>query len=108
MAFLVFMNFRAEFCKCESEQDFAAKLYCLRKAFRNIMNNDHKMNFLIQSGRVLVADLLRHSGREVTTFYIAYDRMMEFLTKEENRQAIMEELHPRKVAFLSLFEKAIL
>lgn len=92
-----FLYYRAEFCKCDSEQDFGAKLYCLRKGFRQFMNDEHKMNWLIQSGRVLIADLLRHSGREVTSFYNAYDRMMEFLLKEENCSIIIEELEPRKV-----------
>lgn len=61
------------------------------------MDDEHKIKWLISSGRTLIADLLRHSGREVISFYNAYDRMMEFLMIEKNRSIIIEELKPRKV-----------
>lgn len=61
------------------------------------MNDDHKVKWLIQSGRTLIADLLRHSGREVISFYNAYDRMIEFLQSENNHSIILEELKPRNV-----------
>jgi len=54
------------------------------------------MIWLIQSGRALIADLLRHDGRDPTEFYTAYDRMMSFLQREENRETIKMELSFRK------------
>lgn len=38
--------FRAEFCACESDQDFAAKLYAVRLAFRNIMDEPPTMQVI--------------------------------------------------------------
>lgn len=55
------------------------------------------MHWLIQSGRQLIANLLRQDGKDPVAFYTAYDRMMEFLTQEENRPILMEELDSRKV-----------
>lgn len=55
------------------------------------------MHWLIQSGRQLIADLLRQDGKDPVCFYTAYDRMMEFLIHEENRSILLEELEARKV-----------
>jgi len=98
---------RAEFCNCESEQDFAAKLYCLRRAFSKIVEDEHTVIWLMQSGRALIADLLRHDGRDPTEFYTAYDRMMSFLQRDENRETIKMELSFRKVEEVNLWDVLI-
>lgn len=61
------------------------------------MNDQHAMHWLIQSGRQLIADLLRHDGKDPAGFYSAYDRMVEFLTQDENRAILRDELELRKV-----------
>ncbi|KAI1724390.1 mitoguardin domain-containing protein [Ditylenchus destructor] len=95
---------RAQICGCDSERDFAAKLYCVRKAFKLLMNDDQKMHWLTQSGRALIADLLRHDGRDPGPFYMAYDRMMQFLSKEENHLIIEQEMRFRKVEQINLWD----
>lgn len=61
------------------------------------MNNERRMHWLIQSGRQLIANLLRQDNKDPVLFYTAYDRMMEFLTQDENRLILIEELESRKV-----------
>uniref|UniRef100_A0A915DF79 Uncharacterized protein n=1 Tax=Ditylenchus dipsaci TaxID=166011 RepID=A0A915DF79_9BILA len=91
-------------CGCADEADFAAKLYCLRKAFKIIQDDDQKMHCLIQSGRTLIADLLRNDSKDPGAFYLAYDRMMQFLLNEENRPKMEMEMKLRKVEEINLWD----
>ena len=57
--YVYFFKFRAEFAMCDSEEDFGAKLYGIRLAFRIVMNDEHTVQWLIQSGLSFIAGLLR-------------------------------------------------
>lgn len=95
---------RADLCNCDSTQDFEAKLYCVRLAFRRIMDEPQTIQWLIQSGRIIMADLLRHDKRDPAEFYAAYDRMMSFVSDERNLATIQGELRARKVESTNLWD----
>uniref|UniRef100_A0A914D1L5 Uncharacterized protein n=1 Tax=Acrobeloides nanus TaxID=290746 RepID=A0A914D1L5_9BILA len=95
---------RAEFCQCDSEMDFAAKLYCLRKAFTNMLEDEHTRQWLIQTGRILVADLMRHDKKDPADFFDAYDRMTQFLKEPSSYQIMAEELMQRNVAEINMWD----
>ena len=50
-------------------KDFGAKLYGVRLAFRRIMDQPQTMQWLIQSGRIIMADLMRHDKRDPAEFF---------------------------------------
>nr|CAD2201422.1 unnamed protein product [Meloidogyne enterolobii] len=95
---------RAELCGCDSEQDFAAKLFGIRLAFRRLMDDPQTMQRLVQYGRIIMADLLRHDKRDPSEFYTAYDRMIAFITNENNMDTIRSELKSRKVESTNLWD----
>ncbi|TKR81291.1 hypothetical protein L596_015187 [Steinernema carpocapsae] len=99
-----FRKSRAEFCGCDSDVDFAAKLWCLRRAFANIVADEHRRLWLTNAGRQIMADLLRHDGRETREFYSAYDDIIEFVNNEVNHEKMWEELSARKVADLGMWD----
>ncbi|PAV62766.1 hypothetical protein WR25_26966 [Diploscapter pachys] len=66
---------RTEFCQCESETDFAAKLWCLRQSLE-----------------------------DPTSFYKAYDELVEFLEDESNLELMEEELSQRRVVKLGFWD----
>ncbi|KAL3126082.1 hypothetical protein niasHT_001721 [Heterodera trifolii] len=99
-----FRKSRAESCACESEQDFAAKLYGIRLAFRQIMDEPQTIQWLIQSGRIIIADLLRHDKKEPADFFAVYDRMIAFLLDDKNFSTICEELKLRKIDTTNLWD----
>lgn len=63
-----------------------------------ILANGHNRQWLIKTGRVVIADLLRQDRKDPADFYAAYDRMMDFLNEEGNRQIMMTELATRRVS----------
>ncbi|VDN59248.1 unnamed protein product [Dracunculus medinensis] len=95
---------RTEFCCCENDLDFMAKLWCLRQAFNKILSDERNRVWLTQTGRQLIADLLRHSHKEPTSFYQAYDSMMDFLTNKHNSEIIEKELQMRGVFELGFWD----
>uniref|UniRef100_F1L2L8 Protein FAM73B n=1 Tax=Ascaris suum TaxID=6253 RepID=F1L2L8_ASCSU len=95
---------RAEFCACESEVDFKAKVWCIRQAFNVALSDEHNRMWLAQAGRQLIADLLRHARKDPAPFYVAYDSMIQFLMDERNLRTVEEELKQRRVPELGFWD----
>ncbi|CAK5120723.1 unnamed protein product [Meloidogyne enterolobii] len=88
----------------QNGDDFAAKLFGIRLAFRRLMDDPQTMQRLVQYGRIIMADLLRHDKRDPSEFYTAYDRMIAFITNENNMDTIRSELKSRKVESTNLWD----
>ncbi|KAI6209328.1 hypothetical protein M3Y96_00210100 [Aphelenchoides besseyi] len=87
---VLYRKSRADICGCESEVDFAAKLWCLRRAFDCILADQSSRRWLIGAGRNMIADLLRQDKKDPKDFYVAYDRLMEYIENPENYEQIVE------------------
>ncbi|GMT04330.1 hypothetical protein PENTCL1PPCAC_26504 [Pristionchus entomophagus] len=95
---------RAEFTQCESETEFAAKVYCLREAFEVMLKDEHRRLWLAKSGRQLLGDIMKHSKQDPKPFYKAFDDMMEFCGREQNQDMIARELASRGVVVVSFWD----
>ncbi|KAK6759719.1 hypothetical protein RB195_021343 [Necator americanus] len=92
-----YRKMRGDVCQCESELDFAAKLWCLRQAFAVCLDDDHRRMWLAKAGRTLLGDILRHSKQDPAQFYIAFDALIDFFRVESNICQMEEELAGRGV-----------
>ncbi|CAD5234639.1 unnamed protein product [Bursaphelenchus xylophilus] len=101
---VVYRKSRAEVCGCESDVDFAAKLWCLRQAFDRIFEIQNTKLWLIKVGRALIADILRHFKKDPKEFYVAFDRMVEYLQDHENYEQVCFELKQRRVECLNIWD----
>ncbi|KAK6111908.1 hypothetical protein QQG55_45550 [Brugia pahangi] len=95
---------RTEFCCCEDDDDFKAKVWCIRQAFTEILLDEHNRVWLAQAGRQLIADLLRHASKDPTSFYLAYDAMMEYLNETQHLEIVDNELKQRGVPELGFWD----
>uniref|UniRef100_A0A915PK84 Uncharacterized protein n=1 Tax=Setaria digitata TaxID=48799 RepID=A0A915PK84_9BILA len=95
---------RTEFCCCEDDSDFKAKVWCVRQAFTEILSDEHNRVWLSQAGRQLIADLLRHASKDPSSFYLAYDAMMEYLNETEHLEIVDKELKQRGVPELGFWD----
>ncbi|CAG9531893.1 unnamed protein product [Cercopithifilaria johnstoni] len=95
---------RTEFCCCEDDADFKAKVWCIRQAFTEILLDEHNRVRLSQAGRQLIADLLRHSSKDPSPFYLAYDAMMEYLNETQHLEIVDRELKQRGVPQLGFWD----
>ncbi|KAK6029738.1 hypothetical protein OSTOST_04145 [Ostertagia ostertagi] len=103
-----YRKMRGDICQCESELDFAAKLWCLRQAFATCLNDEHRRMWLAKAGRTLLGDILKHSKQKLvffidvnsqdpSQFYIAFDALIDFFRSEANVIQMEEELAGRGV-----------
>lgn len=67
-----------------------------------MLKDEHTRQWLTQSGRILVADLLRHDKKDPADFFDSYDRMVQFLKEPTNYETMQEELKQRNVGFLAI------
>ncbi|KAL3989822.1 hypothetical protein ACH3XW_29175 [Acanthocheilonema viteae] len=95
---------RTEFCCCEDDDDFKAKVWCIRQAFAEILLDEHNRVWLSQAGRQLIADLLRHASKDPSPFYLAYDAMVEYLNETQHLEIVDRELKQRGVPELGFWD----
>uniref|UniRef100_A0A7E4VI94 Mitoguardin n=1 Tax=Panagrellus redivivus TaxID=6233 RepID=A0A7E4VI94_PANRE len=95
---------RADICGCDSEDDFLAKVYCIRLAFDNLLSDEKTLNWLVQQGRQIFAELMRHDSKSPTDFFTAYDKLMEYCRNPANYDNILEEMSYRKVEAINLWD----
>ncbi|KAI6191823.1 hypothetical protein M3Y97_00269600 [Aphelenchoides bicaudatus] len=95
---------RAELCGCESDIDFAAKLWCIRQAFDVILADQSKRRSIIQAGRNMIAGLLRQDRKDPKDFYVAYDKLIDFVEDPDNYIQILTELNSRNVEHLNVWD----
>ncbi|MCP9256813.1 Protein FAM73B [Dirofilaria immitis] len=95
---------RTEFCCCEDDGDFKAKVWCVRQAFTEILSDEHNRVWLSQAGRQVIADLLRHASKDPIPFYLAYDAMMKYLNETQHLEIVENELKQRGVPELGFWD----
>lgn len=97
-------KFRTEFCGCDSDEDFLAKVYCLRKAFDKIFLDEKTRQWFIQQGRIIFSDLMRQDGKNPSEFLTAYDKFMSYLNDSNNSEKTKRELELRKVDAINIWD----
>lgn len=98
---------RMEFCNCDSEADFAAKLYCVRRALTNALKDEHKRVWLAKCGRTLLADFIRHTKQDPVKFFNAYDEMLEYVSNDRNQEQLRQDVEGRGVCETGFYDVAI-
>lgn len=54
---------RTEAAGCSDDEEFLAKLYCIRAAYSRILLDHQRRGEFIERGRQLLGDLLRKAGK---------------------------------------------
>ncbi|CAJ0563396.1 unnamed protein product, partial [Mesorhabditis spiculigera] len=95
---------RSDICQCANEEEFLAKLFCIRKALNIVCADEHRRVWLQNSGRTLLGNLMQNCQQDPTTFFKAYDDMMNFFEDEINREMAEDELRMRGVPELGFWD----
>lgn len=90
--------------QCYSDDEFLAKLFCLRQGFETLLKTPSNRDWLIQSGRNLLCSLIRVGERNVTEFEINFQRMLDYINVPTHWHQIEEELKKRKVAEMTFYD----
>lgn len=92
---------------CESQEEFLAKVSCLRLAFRRILEESENCQFFINGGREILEIFLDYSPDDMRKCLSAYDELLEFVSDENNHDRIASEISERRIPELSFYDLVI-
>eukprot|EP00124_Ichthyophonus_hoferi_P001704 Ihof_evm10s96 gene=Ihof_evmTU10s96 len=91
---------------CQSEEEYMAKVYCLRLAYDRLLKNKKISKWFQKSGRWLIERILIKANAELEGFHEAYDALMAYVTSKTCEQ-IGEELKCRRVVQGGFYDVAL-
>ncbi|XP_038063855.1 mitoguardin 2-like [Patiria miniata] len=95
---------RTKMLRCRSDEDFLAKLHCVRVAMAVLLEDQSVFDWFVMMGKQLIADLLLKANYDSEVFGEAFDEMMTYVRDPQNHKEIEKELRARKVRFLSFYD----
>lgn len=95
---------RTDFVGCSSDMEYLAKLHCLRIAFTQIMQDGDHREWWMESGRLILGQLLHKSDKDPKEFQMAFKDMLEFCSEEGADKQMEEELSSRNVKCINFYD----
>ncbi|CAD7667925.1 unnamed protein product [Nyctereutes procyonoides] len=95
---------RTELLGCYSDQDFLAKLHCVRQAFEGLLEDKNNQLFFGDVGRQMVTGLMTKAEKSPKGFLESYEEMMGYALRPETWATTRLELEGRGVVCMSFFD----
>ncbi|XP_065647729.1 mitoguardin isoform X7 [Hydra vulgaris] len=77
-------SIRAELLNCENDVDFCVKVYCLRRAFKDLLTNSDCRCWFINSGKEVMVSLLKQANHALSTAIWAVIKSKKSMLKNAN------------------------
>lgn len=94
--------FRTNRVQCSSDDEFLAKLFCLRIGFEELLKDENVKKWFEESGRLVMETMLCAANRNCDAFTESYNKLIEFCRNEEKQKEIEKELRSRKVSLKNI------
>ncbi|NXN97211.1 MIGA2 protein, partial [Rhinopomastus cyanomelas] len=95
---------RTELLGCYSDQDFLAKLHCVRQAFQELLEDESNQLFFAEVGKQMVIGLMTKAEKNPKAFLESYEEMLRYALKQETWPTTQQELEGRGVVCMSFFD----
>ncbi|XP_055651544.1 mitoguardin 2 isoform X2 [Falco peregrinus] len=95
---------RTELLGCYSDQDFLAKLHCIRQAFQELLEDESNQLFFGEVGKQMVIGLMTKAEKNPKAFLESYEEMLHYALKQETWPTTQQELEGRGVVCMSFFD----
>nr|ACA57901.1 hypothetical protein [Plecturocebus moloch] len=95
---------RTELLGCYSDQDFLAKLHCVRQAFEGLLEDKSNQLFFGKVGRQMVMGLMTKAEKSPKGFLESYEEMLSYALRPETWAMTRLELEGRGVVCMSFFD----
>ncbi|XP_051022157.1 mitoguardin 2 isoform X2 [Acomys russatus] len=95
---------RTELLGCYSDQDFLAKLHCVRQAFEGLLEEKNNQVFFGEVGRQMVTGLMTRAEKSPKGFLESYEEMLSYALRPETWATTRLELEGRGVACMTFFD----
>lgn len=101
---VAFRSLRTEILECYSDQDFLAKLHCVRQAFQILLLDETHRTFFMETGKQMVAGLMVKANKSPKAFLESYEDMLLYTKREETWPITKMELEGRGVVCMNFFD----
>ncbi|XP_027725421.1 mitoguardin 2 isoform X2 [Vombatus ursinus] len=89
---------------CYSDQDFLAKLHCVRQAFQGLLRDESNQLFFGEVGKQMVMGLMTKAEKNPKGFLESYEEMLNYALRPETWPTTQLELEGRGVVCMSFFD----
>uniref|UniRef100_A0A8D0E4X9 Mitoguardin 2 n=1 Tax=Salvator merianae TaxID=96440 RepID=A0A8D0E4X9_SALMN len=97
-------TFRTELLGCYNDQDFLAKLHCVRQAFQELLLAESNQAFFGEVGKQMVLGLMLKAEKNTKGFLESYDEMLRYTLRQETWPTTLKELEGRGVVCMNFFD----
>uniref|UniRef100_A0A672RWS4 Mitoguardin 2 n=2 Tax=Sinocyclocheilus grahami TaxID=75366 RepID=A0A672RWS4_SINGR len=97
-------SLRTELLECYSDQDFLAKLHCVRQAFQVLLLDETHRMFFMDTGKQMILGLLAKANKSPKAFLESYEDMLQYTQREETWPVTKMELEGRGVVCMNFFD----
>ncbi|XP_072518495.1 mitoguardin 2 [Salminus brasiliensis] len=97
-------SFRTELLECYSDQDFLAKLHCVRQAFHVLLLDETHRTFFMETGKQMITGLMIKANKSPKAFLESYQDMLLYSQSEETWPTTKMELEGRGVVCMNFFD----
>uniref|UniRef100_A0A3Q1GR59 Mitoguardin 2 n=1 Tax=Acanthochromis polyacanthus TaxID=80966 RepID=A0A3Q1GR59_9TELE len=101
---VAFRSLRTELLECYSDQDFLAKLHCVRQAFQVLLLDETHRTFFMETGKQMIAGLMVKANKSPKAFLESYEDMLLYTQREETWPVTQMELEGRGVVCMNFFD----
>uniref|UniRef100_A0A9J8CGQ7 Mitoguardin 2 n=1 Tax=Cyprinus carpio carpio TaxID=630221 RepID=A0A9J8CGQ7_CYPCA len=99
--------YRTELLECYSDEDFLAKLHCVRQAFQVLLLDETHRMFFMDTGKQIISGLLAKANKSPKAFLESYDDMLQYTQREETWPVTKMELEGRGVVCMNFFDMVL-
>ncbi|XP_030391493.1 mitoguardin 2 isoform X2 [Gopherus evgoodei] len=95
---------RTELLGCYHDQDFLAKLHCVRQAFQVVLKEESNQLFFGDVGKQMVTGLITKAEKNPKGFLESYEEMLHYALKQDTWPTTQRELEGRGVVCMNFFD----
>ncbi|XP_026106785.1 mitoguardin 2-like [Carassius auratus] len=100
-------SMRTELLECYSDEDFLAKLHCVRQAFQLLLLDETHRMFFMDAGKQIISGLLAKANKSPEAFLESYEDMLQYTQREETWPVTKMELEGRGVVCMNFFDMVL-
>ncbi|XP_022700184.1 mitoguardin-like [Varroa jacobsoni] len=95
---------RTQLVGCQSDEEYLAKLHCVRLAFAHLTSQPAIREMYVDAGSQILAGLLVYAEKDPKFCLEAYAKLIEWVGQPTNRDVMEQELRARGVTALTIYD----
>ncbi|CAF97126.1 unnamed protein product, partial [Tetraodon nigroviridis] len=97
-------SLRTDLLECFGDQDYLAKLHCVRQAFQVLLLDETHRTFFMETGKQMITGLMVKANKSPKAFLESYEDMLLYTQRDETWPITKMELEGRGVVCMNFFD----